>query len=139
MVRPAKHALELELELCLTMEEKNIRTLRLEPMESATVVDVMGNVRKIQTSSLSSFSQFAHCFCSLIQQPVLTKTYYVFDVYKDMSPKDSEHMRRFSEEEALILPIELSNITDNTPIPKEAKRFWASTRNKILLEKFLYI
>lgn len=139
MVKPAKHELVLELELCLTKEEKNIRTLRLEPMESATVVDVMGNVRKIKTSSLSSFSQFAHSFCSLIQQPVLTKTYYVFDLYKDMSPKDSERIRRSNEEETLIIPIELSNIDDNTPFPKEAKRFWASTRNKVLLEKFLYI
>ena len=47
--------------------------------------------------------------------------------------KDTERLRRCSENPVLLSSVELS-----TPLPKDMDTFWSSNENKVLLEKLLY-
>lgn len=56
----------------------------------------------------------------------------VFDCYLEGSVKDNEKQRRMSK-----TPIFLSNITNDTRLPKDMDSFWTSSDNKVKLEVLL--
>ena len=59
----------------------------------------------------------------------------MFDIYHDNpSVKDSERLRRQDS-----CPINLSEISDSTPLPKDMATFWPSNSNEALLEKLVYM
>ena len=57
---------------------------------------------------------------------------FVFDSYLTGSVKDSERQRR-----AKTRPIEISSISNDTPLPVQMDTFWASGTNKVKLQSFL--
>ena len=98
----------------------------------------MATVRKISTQSLATFGDFAAMFFKSGHRRNVGRNDFVFDVYREEpSPKDSERMRREDKVSCKKLIIHLNNITNETPLPKDFDTFRPSTRNKILLQKFL--
>lgn len=60
---------------------------------------------------------------------------FIFDIYNEKpSVKDSERLRRHES-----YPINMAEIKEKTPIPKDLSLFWPSNSNKDLLERFLYL
>ena len=131
MTKPNKSQLVIELEKNLSSQDYSYSN----QLDSATTVDVMANIRRLPVKDVSTFSWFAKKFFSSIQKYMsIGRCNFVFDIYDDRpSAKDCERMRRQN-----VHPINLSEIDDNTPIPKDISTFWPSKSNKMLLEKYLY-
>ena len=104
-------------------------------MTTCYIVDVMANIRKLQTGNITTFGEFTDSFLSYVQHLAnqACRIDLVFDSYIDSSIKDSERMRR-----AKKTPIDLHTIERHTPLPKEMDRFWASSKNKSGLQSLLH-
>ena len=104
-------------------------------LKCSFVVDVMANLRKIPHKEFSTFGQLLTQFVTNFYSPFKSgRLNFVFDIYNDEpSVKDNERLRRKES-----TPINLSEIKDSTPLPKDLKTFWPSNSNKYLLEKLLY-
>ena len=131
MTKPNKSQLVIELEKNLSSQDYSYSN----QLDSATTVDVMANIRRLPVKDVSTFSWFAKKFFSSIQKYMsIGRCNFVFDIYDDRpSAEDCERMRRQN-----VHPINLSEIDDNTPIPKDISTFWPSKSNKMLREKYLY-
>ena len=131
MTKPDKSQLVKELEMWLKPEDYKYE----HQQNSSFIIDVMSTVRKIRTAGLSKFQDLLlafMAFSNVFHQ--FGRCDYVFDMYSDdPSVKDSERMRR-----AERVPIELSFIEPDTPLPKEMETFWPSNMNKLHLEKLAY-
>ena len=113
------------------------RTPMLEemPMHTTYIVDMMANIRKLKTATLSDFGGFCNAAINFTQNSArhADRIDFVFDEYKEESIKDSERARRRGNP-----PINLSMINANTPIPVEMKTFWPSNSNKQHLQVLLH-
>ena len=98
------------------------------------IVDVMASVRKVPTSSISTFGQLCQKFSEMLTSMCKNaeRIDLVFDCYLEGSVKDNERQRRMSKN-----PIVLSNITNDTRLPKNMDSFWPSADNKVKLEVLL--
>lgn len=131
MTKPSKSDLLKELEANLKPDDYRYAHQK----NSSFIIDVMANVRKVGVAGQSNFQDLVTHLVSLWKvYHQFGRCDYVFDMYSDSpSVKDSERMRR-SE----AVPIEHSCVEPGTPIPKQMKTFWSSSRNKLLLEKLIY-
>ena len=131
MTKPTKSVLIRELETCLKHEDYSYGHQR----NSAFIVDVMANIRKVQTAKLSTFDDLLSMFLTTTSKyHEFGQCHYVFDMYSTESTvKDIERKRRCEN-----VPIEYSAITGATPVPKDWTTFWPSSSNKLLVEKLAY-
>ena len=131
MTKSTKSLLVQELETHLQPDNYRYR----HTTESAFVIDVMANVRKVNITSLHTFEDFAQAFFSTSSEcRQFGRCDFVFDIYHgNPSVKDTERKRR-----AENVPIEYNSITPSSALPKHMDLFWPSSRNKDLLEKLIY-
>ena len=134
MKKPSKHELVQELETNLDKDAVYIPQAKWTDMPTGYVVDVMANVRKVPTSSISTFGQLCQTFSELVSAKCRNaqRIDFVFDSYVEGSVKDNERQRRKSK-----TPIVLSDITNDTRLPKDMDSFWPSADNKVKLEVLL--
>ena len=126
---------ELTRELEKHLDQASPKHIPTDSMTTCYVVDVMANLRKLQTGNITTFGEFTDSFLSYVQHLAnqSCRIDLVFDSYIDSSIKDSERMRR-----AKKTPIDLHTIERHTPLPKEMDRFWASRKNKSGLQSLLH-
>lgn len=131
MTKPNKSVLVKEMEMHLKPEDYNYNHQR----NAAFVIDVMGNIRKVQTTKMSTFDDLISGFLSLTcNYHEFGRCDYVFDIYSNApSVKDIERKRRCNK-----VPVEYSSIDTSTPLPKDMGTFWPSNSNKLLVEKLIY-
>lgn len=123
------------------LEENVLRNTRvhMEKSDFSTVllIDVMLVMRKLSWTKSTKFNDVAINFCEFVNHKAslhnTKRIDFVFDSYFRNSIKSSEHVRRKSSE-SLILYHDLSG---ETPLPKQIDKFWSSSENKILVQKFL--
>ena len=94
----------------------------------------MANVRKVPTSSINTFGQLCHKFTEMVRAQCKNaqRIDFVFDCYIAGSVKNNERERRKSK-----TPIVLSDIANDTRLPKDMDSFWPSADNKVKLELLL--
>ena len=131
MTKPTKSLLIKELETNLKPEDYNYKHRN----NSAFILDVMANIRKINLIKLSSFQDLLDTFFLTTEiYRRLGRCDFVFDMYPDnASVKDSERKRRAEK-----VPIEYTSIDPSSQLPKHMDSFWPSNNNKDLLEKLIY-
>ena len=96
-----------------------------------TIVEFMSQIRKV---SLGDKKTCRDVLDSLFEQIWFAckshQTGVIYDSYLESSIKECERIRR----EDSITPVEYALLTKGTNIPAEMDRFWASNKNKELLE-----
>lgn len=133
MSNPQKSLLCTELEKSLAPDDY-INPKQWEKFESAFMIDVMSNIRRIPTTKLKTFQDFLDTFVAriIVLCPDAQRIDFVFDSYCEGSIKDSERSSRCSHK-----PIEINELTLQTQLPKEMDHFWSSSRNKQKLQLLL--
>lgn len=99
------------------------------------IVDVMLKCRQIMWKDLQTFGKFATAFCKIIKaasKGQSDRIDFIFDSYLGNSTKFDTRSGRYKES-----AIEIHEIDENVTLPKQVDQFWASKRNKVLLQKFL--
>ena len=128
-----KSSLIRELEKVLKNDENNF--VKSQDV-TCVIIDVMLVMRKISWKGKSTFVDLAVSLCQYVKNKLdvnITKRIdFVFDSYFENSIKSSERLRRCHSH-----CITYNNINDNTALPKEEKKFWGASENKILLQSFL--
>ncbi|KAJ8668266.1 hypothetical protein QAD02_009929 [Eretmocerus hayati] len=119
--------------------EKGIATADVHQnsdLETCLIIDVMLALRQIGWKGLKYFDDLAKIFCRrILEKAQMRKTMridFVFDSYFASSPKHSERLRR--QKEACVT---YHQINGSIVLPKQTEKFWGSSQNKILLQKFL--
>ena len=134
MTKPVKSEMVHELEAKL--KENDPRTPKYDNLAgTCCIVDVMANIRKIPTKSSKTFGDFSDAFLSYIASTAkgASRIDLVFDSYFEMSLKHSERQRR-----AKKLPIELHDVSRDTPLPRQMDKFWPSNVNKANFESLIH-
>ena len=134
MTKPIKSEIVHELEAHLS--DQDPRTPRPDDsMGTCCIVDVMANIRKIQTKSSKNFGDFCDAFLGYVASTAkgASRIDFVFDSYMGTSLKDSERQRREKKS-----PIELHDVSRETPLPREMDRFWPSSVNKAKFESLIH-
>ncbi|KAK7086900.1 hypothetical protein SK128_000804 [Halocaridina rubra] len=100
-------------------------------MRVGYTADVMANARKLTTKKFTNFRDFAEAIVDYIQKSAkgADRIDYIFDLYFDISIKNSERKRRET-----ISPTELNVVSEETPIPVQMEQFWPANRSKDNLE-----
>ena len=99
--------------------------------KAVIVVDFMSMIRKVKFANLNCFKDVFDIVWDMITSACnATQIDVVFDSYLDNSITDCERIRREQQYEAL----EYVSLTENSPIPVEMERFWASSKNKERLQ-----
>lgn len=133
------HKQDDESSLIRSKEEK-VNNYNSELFESdrqtCLVVDVMLILRKIPWKDLHTFQELAKSFCASVLSRaslLITKRIdFVFDSYFKKSIKSWEHARRTKTE-----VIYYQNLSADRVLPAQEDKFWASSKNKVLLQTFL--
>ena len=126
MTKPTKSELCAELEKNLSAADY-VSPNEWVPRTCSWLVDVMANVRGVKTVSMKTFGHL----CNGLIEKVLRickepeRIDFVFDTYLEGSVKDSERLRRQED-----MPIEINNLTSETPLPVKMPAFWGSSANK---------
>jgi hypothetical protein len=133
MTNPNKSTLCTELEKSLAASDFT-HPRQWAKVKCVYVVDVMANVRRVRSKMLKTFGEFLDTFLAMVLS-LSTNAHridFVFDTYLKGSVKDSERVRRCEEK-----PIEINNLTRDTPLPVDMATFWSSTTNKQKLQLLL--
>ncbi|KAG1682452.1 Solute carrier family 22 member 2 [Nymphon striatum] len=135
MKKAVKSSLVQELEKTLTKEDTGQTPSLTDNVQTAYIVDMMANVRKMRTKGMGTFGAFCEATFIYIQNAAkrANRIDLIFDSYIDKSIKDSERGRRQT-----VAPIELNMINQETPLPVEMERFWSSNKNKEKLQLLLH-
>ena len=140
MSKPNKYELVHELK---NLHFKNETDWSLRPKlssNSVVIIDFMAYVRSLGAANSTenvrqiTFGSFADgIFRKIITTNSPCKTFHlIFDSYIDESVKGSERERHCSGGY-----ITLANIKEQTPLPQQMDKFWSSTHNKVLLQRFI--
>ena len=131
MTKQKKSVLIRELETYLKPEDYT----KEHQKNSAFVLAVMANIRKVQTVKLSTFDDLLSEFLTMTSKyHEFGQCDYVFDMYSNESTvRDSERKRGCKN-----IPIEYSTNTGATPDLKDWTTLWPLSSNKLLLEKLAY-
>ena len=128
--KPDKAQLVSELEKCLTLEDK-----LFDPNSQLTthaIIDFMSATRSSQSDKSKRVQTFgdmvksAHV-AAIAYDPEMT--HIVYDSYVEHSLKEGERIRRAGEG-----TIDILQIKEDTPLPKQMSQFWALSSNKVKLE-----
>lgn len=108
-----------------------------QSLRKATVVDFMAFARKIPIKSMKikTYGEFAEIIWKSICQACHNseRIDIILDIYKESSVKGFERSRRSKKQ-----PIEYGVPKDTTPLPVDIDAYWASTKNKELLQFYFF-
>ncbi|OXU18366.1 hypothetical protein TSAR_009882 [Trichomalopsis sarcophagae] len=128
-----KSSLIRELEKVLVHDTAE---LQQNDANTCLVIDVMLVMRLLKWKGCKNIRDLADNFCKFVykqkSKQQTKRIDFVFDSYEDKSLKSIEHIRRCKSD-----VIVYNSITDYTPLPKQEDKFWGSSQNKILLQKYL--
>ena len=121
------------MEKCLNIDDM-VPPSGWKSITTKYLADVMANDRKIRIKVLRTFADFCSSFLNMLLAICknATRIDLVFDSYKEGSVKDTERSRR-----STMKPIEVSMIAEDTPLPVNMDKFWASVTNKVKFQMFL--
>lgn len=134
MTKSTKSSIVLELEQKL--EKDDSRTPQMtDQYKTSYILDVMAAIRKIGTKNHLNFGNLCDAVLRYVQTSAKNakRIDLIFDSYLKRTIKDSERQRR-----KMKSPIELQDISRETPLPIEMDRFWPSGKNKLRLQKLLH-
>ena len=133
MVKPNKS------DLCNELEKMLEPTDYLQPSawtlaNTTAIVDVMAHLRCMRLANLNTFGDLCTDFLGYVHilSHSANRIDFVFDTYIDASVKDSERARRCN-----CSPIDLNDMSPETPLPVTMESFWASSINKAKLQLLL--
>ena len=133
MKKPNKSDLCTELEKHLNKEDY-VEQTQWTPINTASIIDVMGGLRRISLSKVKTFGEFCSQFLNVTYGicRYSERIDFVFDTYIDGSVKESERIRRYS-----CTPIDLNEVNAETQLPVHMDSFWSSATNKEKLQELL--
>ena len=106
--------------------------------ETATLVDVMLVMRMISCKNANTFGDIAQEFSKTVKNKATsqntTKLDFIFDSYFEKSIKSLESLRRRKSESIIY-----NNITESSPLPKQADPFWGYRKIKFCYIPFYEI
>ena len=126
--KPEKHMLVNELEKLFDANELSFT--KASHLETALAVDFMSMVRRMKFTEMSVFLDlFSATWRKVKGICDYQRIDVVFDSYVERSLKDCERKRRSS-----LHPLEYTSLENDTRIPVQSDRFWASSNNKEKLQ-----
>ena len=133
MVKPNKSDLCNELEKMLEPTDY-LQPSAWTPANTTAIVDVMAHLRRMRLANLNTFGDLCTDFLGYVHilSHSANRIDFVFDTYIDASVKDSERARRCN-----CSPIDLNDVSPETPLPVTMESFWASSINKAKLQLLL--
>ena len=133
MVKPNKSDLCSELEKMLEPMDY-LQPSAWTPANTTAIADVMAHLCRMRLANLNTFGDLCTDFLGYVHSLSLNAlgTDFVFDTCIDASVKDSERARRCN-----CCPIDLNNVSPETPLPVTMESFWASSMNKAKLQLLL--
>ena len=129
MVKPNKSDLCSELEKMLEPTDY-LQPSAWTPANTTAIVDVMAHLRRMRLANLNIFDDLCTDFLGYVHS--LSHNANRIDTYIDASVKDSERTRRCN-----CSPIDLKDVSPETPLPVTMESFWASSMNKAKLQLLL--
>ena len=133
MVKPNKSDLCSKLEKMLEPTDY-LQPSAWTPANTTAIVDVMAHLRHMRLANLNTFGDLCTDFLGYVHSLShnANRIDFVFDTYIDASVKDSERGRRCN-----CSPIDLNDVSPETPLPVTMESFWASSINKAKLQLLL--
>ena len=134
MIEPNKSELVRELERIYLKKEDYVYAKSPAAENTTYLVDVMANLRKMNTKDIGTMGQLCQAFIDYIL-PLCNNAkqiHFVFDSYIDGSVKDSTRCHRYQSP-----PIECNMVNKNTPLPLDMSTFWTCNKNKEKLQCLL--
>ena len=126
-------------DLCNELEKMLEQTDYLQPSawtpaNTTSIVVVMAHLHHMQLANLNTFGDLCTDFLGYVHvlSHSANHTDFVFDTYINASVKDSEQARRCN-----CSPIDLNDVSPETPLPVTMESFWASSINKAKLQLLL--
>ena len=106
----------------------------MDTCQYPAIVDVMAHLRCMRLANLNTFGDLCTHFLGYVHSLShnANRIDFVFDTYIDASVKDGERARRCN-----CSPIDLNNVSPETPLPVTMESFWASSMNKAKLQLLL--
>ena len=106
----------------------------MDTCQYPAIVDVMAHLRCMRLANLNTFGDLCTHFLGYVHSLShnANRIDFVFDTYIDASVKDGERARRCN-----CSPIDLNNVSPETPLPETMESFWASSMNKAKLQLLL--
>ena len=125
--KPDKYKLTRELEQAFgnTVEELPVESGR----KTCKIVDFMSVARMISTGGIKTFGEFIDILMKGVGITDVGEVHFVFDSYLDSSLKAAERLRRTEETAIDVVALE-----DDTKLPVQMAKFWASSANKLKLQ-----
>ena len=98
------------------------------PANTTAMVDVTAHLRRMQLANLNTFGDLCTDFLDYVHSLShnANRIDFVFDTYIDDSVKDTERGRKCN-----CSPIDLNDVSPETPLPVTMESFWASSMNKV--------
>ena len=133
MVKPNKSDLCSELEKMLEPTDY-VQPSAWTPANTTAIVDVMAHLHHMRLANLNTFGNLCSHFLGYVHSLSHNANHidFVFDTYIDASVKDGERAGRCN-----CSPIDLNNVSPETPLPVTMESFWASSMNKAKLQLLL--
>ena len=102
------------------------------PANTTAIVDA--HLHRMRLANLNTFGDLCTDFLGYAHSLShnVNRIDFVFDTYIDASAKDSERARRCN-----CSPIDLNDVSPETPLPVTMESFWASSMNKAKLQLLL--
>jgi len=113
-----------ELESKITADDY-IAPTQWKDMPTGYIVDVVANVRKLKTSSMSTFGELCNQFLSIIFGVCknASRIDFIFESYIEGLVKDSERLRRTQK-----TPVLYSNTAIESKLARDMDSFWPSAK-----------
>ena len=133
MVKPNMSDLCTELEKMLEPTDY-LQPSAWTPANTTAIVAVMAHLRRMRLANLNTIGDLCTDFLGYVHSlsHIANRTDFVFDTYIDASVKDSQRPRRCN-----CSPVDLNDVSPETPLPVTMESFWASSINKVKLQLLL--
>ena len=126
--KPDKSVLVHELEK--HFDKSDLTFTKTSKLETTLLIDFMSMVRRMPISEMSVFLDLFQATWKKVKAICdFQRVDVVFDSYVEKSIKEGERKRR-----SCVQPLEYVNLENDTRIPVQSDRFWASSNNKEMVQ-----
>ena len=126
--KPDKSVLVHELEK--HFDKSDLTFTKTSKLETILLIDFMSLVRRMPISNMSVFFDLLQVTWKKVKANCdFQQVDVVFDSYVENSIKEGERKRR-----SCVQPLEYVNLENDTRIPVQSDRFWASPNNKEMVQ-----
>ena len=126
--KPEKSVLVHELEK--HFDKNDLTFMKTSKLETTLLIDFMSMIRRMPLSEMSVFLDLFQATWKKVKAICeFQRVDVVFDSYVEKSIKQGERNRR-----SCVQPLEYVNLENDTRIPVQLDRFWASSNNKEMVQ-----